>query len=319
LTGAVTLTITKQGCTAQTMVVNAPGCVLNTDVKLQLKVFLQGAFFSPSGATDALMRDNLRTLGVIPSTEPYTSMANSRFTKVSDVGGQTIGAGVLTTSDANSIVDWVFVELRDASNPATVLKTRAALVQRDGDVVEASDGTTPVTFTGAVGTSYYVSIKHRNHLGAMTATAITMAATGTIVDFTSMTAAQLWDKGSVLPDGSLGSYDGSEQVTLGNGKKGLWGGKSRNNNNKLKYIGGLPDLAVIMSEIIRFAANVGAIYNYDFVTSVYLVSDINMDGKVKYTGSNTDSAFILFNIINKYPNNLSNKSYNFDFMIEQIP
>ena len=74
-----------------------------------------------------------------------------------------------------------------------------------------------------------------------------------------------------------------------------------------------------MSEIIRFAANVGAIYNYDFVTSVYLVSDINMDGKVKYTGSNTDSAFILFNIINKYPNNLSNKSYNFDFMIEQIP
>jgi hypothetical protein len=265
------------------------------------------------------MRDNLRTLNIIPATEPYTAMANSRFTKVSDVGGQTIGAGVLTTSDANSIVDWVFVELRDASNPVTVLKTRAALVQRDGDVVEASDGTTPVTFTGAVGTSYYVSIKHRNHLGAMTATAITMAATGTIVDFTSMTAAQLWDKGLVLADGSLGSYDGSEQVTLGNGKKGLWAGNARNADNKVKYSGSTPDPATLLSQVITFTSNTGGLYNYDLVTPVYLSGDLNMDGKVKYAGTSTDTAFILFNIINKYPNNIVNKSYNFDFMIEQIP
>ena len=289
------------------------------DVKLQLKVFLQGAFFPPSGATDALMRDNLRTLSVIPNVEPYSAMANNRFKKVSDAGGQAIGGGVLLNTGNDAIVDWVFVELRDATNPATVIKTRAALVQRDGDVVESSDGITPVTFAGAVGSNFYVSVKHRNHLGAMTAGAITMAATGTIVDFTSMTSAQLWDNGSVLPDGSLGSYDGSEQVILGNGKKGLWAGKSRNVNNKLKYIGGLPDIAVLLSELINFATNVGGLYNYDFVTSVYLPSDINMDGKVKYTGSNTDTAFILFNIINKYPNNLSNKSYNFDFIIEQIP
>ncbi|MER0442851.1 Ig-like domain-containing protein, partial [Emticicia sp. W12TSBA100-4] len=289
------------------------------DVKLQLKVFLQGAFFSPSGATDALMRDDLRTLGVIPTVEPYTGMANSRFTKVSDNGGQQIGTGVLTTTGSNAIVDWVFVELRDAANPSTILKTRAALVQRDGDVVEASDGTTPVTFIGAVGTSYYVSIKHRNHLGAMTATPITMSATGTTVDFTSMTAAQLWDKGLVLADGTLGSYDGSEQVTLGNGKMGLWAGNARNADNKVKYSGTSPDPAVILSQVITFSGNTAQSYNYDFVTPVYLTGDINMDGKVKYQGSSTDTAFILFNIINKYPNNLTNKAYNFDFMVEQIP
>jgi hypothetical protein len=319
VTGNVTLTVTKPGCTAQTVAVSAPACVSNTDVKLQLKVFLQGAFFSPSGATDALMRDNLRTLNIIPATEPFTALANSRFTKFSDAGGQTIGAGVLSTTGNDAIVDWVFVELRDATNSANILKTRAALVQRDGDVVEASDGTTPVNFTGAVGTSYYVSIKHRNHLGAMTATAITMAATGTIVDFTSMTAAQLWDKGLVLADGSLGSYNGSEQVTLGNGKMGLWAGNARNADNKVKYSGSAPDPATLLSQVITYSSNTGILYNYDFVTPVYLSGDLNMDGKVKYAGTSTDTAFILFNILNKYPNNIVNKSYNFDFMIEQIP
>jgi large repetitive protein len=319
LTGTVTLTVTKPGCSPQSVVVSAPACVVNTDVKLQLKVFLQGAFFSPSGASDALMRDNLRTLGVIPNTEPYTAMANSRFTKFSDAGGQSIGAGVLTNTGNDAIVDWVFVELRDAANPATILKTRAALVQRDGDVVEASDGITPVTFTGAVGTSYYVSVKHRNHLGAMTATAISMSGTGTIVDFTTMNSAQLWDKGLVLSDGTLGSYNGSEQVTLGNGKMGLWAGNARNADNKVKYIGSTPDPASLLSQVITFSNNTGGVYNYDFVTPVYMTGDINMDGKVKYAGTSTDTAYILFNIINKYPNNLVNKSYNFDFMIEQIP
>jgi hypothetical protein len=319
LTGTVTLTVTKPGCSPQSVVVSAPACVVNTDVKLQLKVFLQGAFFSPSGASDALMRDNLRTLGVIPNTEPYTAMANSRFTKFSDAGGQSIGAGVLTNTGNDAIVDWVFVELRDATNPATILKTRAALVQRDGDVVEASDGITPVTFTGAVGTSYYVSVKHRNHLGAMTATAITMSGTGTVVDFTTMNSAQLWDEGLVLSDGTLGSYNGSEQVTLGNGKMGLWAGNARNADNKVKYIGSTPDPASLLSQVITFSNNTGGVYNYDFVTPVYMTGDINMDGKVKYAGTSTDTAYILFNIINKYPNNLVNKSYNFDFMIEQIP
>jgi hypothetical protein len=319
LTGTVTLTVTKPGCSPQSVVVSAPACVVNTDVKLQLKVFLQGAFFSPSGASDALMRDNLRTLGVIPNTEPYTAMANSRFTKFSDAGGQSIGAGVLTNTGNDAIVDWVFVELRDAANPATILKTRAALVQRDGDVVEASDGITPVTFTGAVGVSYYVSVKHRNHLGAMTATAISMSGTGTIVDFTTMNSAQLWDKGLILSDGTLGSYNGSEQVTLGNGKMGLWAGNARNADNKVKYIGSTPDPASLLSQVITFSNNTGGVYNYDFVTPVYMTGDINMDGKVKYAGTSTDTAYILFNIINKYPNNLVNKSYNFDFMIEQIP
>ncbi len=295
------------------------GSAAPASVKLQLKVFLQGAFFSPSGATDVLMRDNLRTLSVFPTTEPFTAMASTRFTKVADAGGQQTNSSILAVSGNDAIVDWVFVELRDASNPATVVKTRAALVQKDGDVVESSDGTTPVTFDGGVGTSYYVAVKHRNHLGAMTANAIQMAATGTIVDFTSMTATQTWDKGLVLSDNSLGSYDGSEQVQLGNGKMGLWAGNARNSDAKVKYSGSLPDNPAILSQVITYSSNSSGLYNYDFVTPVYLSGDINLDGKVKYVGSSSDTAFILFNIVNKYPVNITAKLYNFDFMVEQIP
>lgn len=319
LTGSVTLTVTENGCSPKTIIVTPPSCIVNNDVKLQLKVFLQGAFFNPSGATDNLMRDDLRTLGVLPTIEPYSGMANSRFTKVADAGGQSIGAGVLTNSGSDAIVDWVFVELRDASNPTTILKTRAALVQRDGDVVEATDGLTPVTFSGAVGTSYYVSIKHRNHLGAMTASPILMTATGTVVDFTTMTASQLWDSGLVLTDGSLGSYNGSEEVIVGNGKMALWAGNTRNTDNKEKYSGTSPDPATVLSQVITYPANTGGLYNYDYVTPVYMIGDINLDGKVKYAGTFSDTAFTLFNIINKYPNNFTNKLYNFDFMVEQIP
>lgn len=319
LTGAVSLTITENGCLPRVIPITPPSCVVNTDAKLQVKVFLQGAFFSPSTGTEAFMRDDLRSLGVIPMTEPYTAMNNNRFNKVSDTGGQTIGTGVLNVTGVNAIVDWVFVELRDANNPATVLKTRAALVQRDGDVVEANDGTTPVTFIGAAGTNYYVSVKHRNHLGAMTATPIMMTTTGTLVDFTSMTAAQLWDKGVVLGDNSLGSYNGSEEVLLDNGKMGLWAGNAINTDVKTKYSGVNPDPTMILNQVLSHQGNSSKNYNYDFATPVYQLGDINMDGKVKYQGKNTDTAFILFNIINKFPNNLINKTYNFDFMVEQIP
>ncbi len=311
------------GCTSNTTtsstmthVVTGP---VNTDVQLQLKVFLQGAFFNPSGASDALMRDNLRTLNVIPQTEPFSGMNNNRFTKVSDGGGQTIGSNVLSVTGNDAIVDWVFVELRDASNSSTIIKTRSALVQRDGDVVESSDGVTPVTFAGAAGTSYYVSVKHRHHLGAMTGSAIMLSTSGTVVDFTTMSAAQTWDKGLVLSDGSLGSYDGSEQVILGNGKMGLWAGNARNSDGKVKYSGTSPDGPVILSQVLGYSLNSSGLYNYDFATPVYFTGDINMDGKAKYAGTSSDTAFILFNLINKYPVNLSSKLYNFDFMVEQLP
>ena len=276
--------------------------------KLNVKVLLQGALLpTESGGqiTSGIMRDGLRN--VIPNLEPYTGLNNTRF-KHEGGGNEKIGSGVLSVSGNDAIVDWVFVELRDKNNSATVLKTKSALVQRDGDVVESTDGISPLTFNGSVGESYYVSVKHRNHLGAMTAGAIEMTSSGTIVDFTNMTAAQTYNRSG---------YDGFEQVNI-NGKRALWAGNA-NADNKVKFVGASNDQVSIFSQVLNYTANTATQYNYDFASPVYFSGDINMDAKVKYRGQNNDATFIFFNVITQYSGQNSGALYNYDLFIEQLP
>jgi len=287
-----------------------------TDVvaKLIVKVLLQGALL-PTSSTggpimNGIMRDDLRMASPIqiPNIEPYSAFGNPRFTHTGGGGGEIIGPGVLTVSGNDAVVDWVFVELRDKNNPANIIKTRSALLQRDGDVVESSDGTTPLTFTGSVGESYFVSVKHRNHLGAMTLAPIAMTTVGTLVDFTTMNAIQTWN---------FPGYDGFEQVDV-NGKMALWAGNT-NADKKVKYVGVDNDQIPVFSQAVNYTTNTTQQYNYDFATPVYLVGDVNMDAKVKYRGPNNDASFIFFNVITKYAGLNTGALYNYDLFIEQIP
>ncbi len=77
------------------------------------------------------MNDTLRTLNLLPTVEPYSSL-----TRFSHVGGETVNADVFAVTGNNAIADWVLVELRSGSDPTRIVATRAALVQRDGDVVD---------------------------------------------------------------------------------------------------------------------------------------------------------------------------------------
>jgi len=262
-------------------------------VVLKLKVLLQGALI---GGTGGLMRDDLRSRGFLPTLEPYTAMGGARFTHINGGGGETMPASVTAQNvgSTDAVVDWVFVELRDPSNLSAVVATRSALVQRDGDVVLASDGVSPLSFTGLTGSSFYVSVKHRNHLGAMTATAIPLSSTGTIVDFTTKTGPELWNK-------TVGvfNYEGWEQTTL-SGKQALWAGDA-NHNGKVKYQGTSNDLITIFSEVIaaQGANNPNPLYNYDNAFGYYF-GDVNMDGKVKYQGTSNDTSLIFTNVITNY-------------------
>ena len=57
-------------------------------------------------------------------------------------------------------------------------------MQRDGDVVSA-DGVSPVPFDMANG-NYLLAVRHRNHLGVMTANPIALSSTATSVDLRSV-------------------------------------------------------------------------------------------------------------------------------------
>ncbi len=143
-----------------------PNCYLGAiSVEVSVRVFLQGSL----NAVTNTMKDDLRVANLIPIEEPYSAMGLSPGNRNANPG-----AGVLAVTDPNtSIVDWVLLELREENAPYDVLRSMAALVRRDGWVVDCNDGISPVKFLNVdAGLKYQISVRHRNHLGMMTAMSV---------------------------------------------------------------------------------------------------------------------------------------------------
>ena len=172
-------------------------------IKISALVLLQGAAINPNTLEETLMRDDLRVGGYLPTTSPYAD-------------GLICNASVLSVIGKNAIVDWVWVELRDESDYNTIVSSQSALLQRDGDIV-GIDGVSSLNFSVGV-KSYYVSIQHRNHLGILSANAIALSETVSILDFLTTSSTVLGAVNGVtdLGDGRFaiygGDYDGNGQV-----------------------------------------------------------------------------------------------------------
>lgn len=249
-----------------------PPCEVVPKVNVRPKALLDGPY-QGSG----LMSDGLRTQGLIPLQEPYSAMG----WPVS--GATSISAGVLATTGVNAIVDWVVVELRSNTSPWGVLERKAALLQRDGDVV-GLDGTSPVGFCVNPGT-YRVAIRHRNHLGAMTGQGYALSANAVTVDLT-QSATTTWGTGARKTSGS---------VML------LWAGNALT-DQILRYTGQFNDRDIILQLI-------GGTVPSNTVSGYHL-ADITMDGLVKYTGPGNDRDPILSNVGGSLPTNT---------LVEQMP
>lgn len=239
------------------------------EVRLAVKVLLDGPFVPAAG----LMRDDLRALSSFPRTEPYTGLG---YAHVGGGGGEQVAASVLTNSGSNAIVDWVVVELRQAGQPGTVLRTRSALLQRDGDVVDV-DGTSPVRFDVQSGTSYHVAVRHRNHLGMMTNGTVTLSSSATVlVD---------------LSAAGTATY-GTDAGRLHGALRTAWAGNTRNDRTIL-YLGQNNDRDPML-------ARIGGEIPTAEVTG-YWVEDVNLDGKVLYIGTNNDRDVLLGTIGGELP------------------
>ena len=270
------------------------------NVSLNAKVFLQG----PLDTRTKLMNDGLRALQYLPLQEPYTSLPS--FVHVGEGGGEMVDISVLGDNGNNSIVDWIFVELRSAVSSSSVIATRAALLQRDGDIVDV-DGTSPLNFMVKEG-DYYVAIRHRNHLGVMSATPITLSiSNAAAIDFTSTATATFGDNAQkLMADADVNA---------------LWGGNA-NQDKYLILVGGglsLPDRDHIFFELFLtlWATNPNGDISYNSVLEGYYNSDTNMDGQVKFQGPENDiDQLIFFNVLN-HPSN-TNFLLNY-IATEQIP
>ncbi len=241
-----------------------PGAI---GVPVALKAFLEGAYVQATG----LMRDDLRTQGLIPIEEPYSDLGFN----MNGGTGTTTTSSVLSVSGNNAIVDWVLVELRSAVSPGTIVSTRTALIQRDGDVVAANGGT--LTFDVAPG-NYHVAIRHRNHLGCMTASPIALSNPPVTIDLTS-TSTALWGTNAQKTIGSV---------------RALWAGNV-NPDAIMKYTGSANDRDPIL-------LRVGGLIPTNTVGG-YHPEDVNMNGIVSYTGASNDRDPILQNIGGVIPTN----------------
>jgi hypothetical protein len=184
-----------------------------------------------------LMSEYLPDLLNFPSSDPYSAAPlNVKFTHVQNGATQTTTAGILTTNDntPDDIVDWIFVELRSGtSGSSTVAYTQAALLQRDGDIVNATNGLTAVEFPNAPAGNYFVTIRHKNHLGFRTTNKVAMTTSTPALDFTN-NSISLFGTTATVTIGSveaMNAGDGDSDGSLDSIDSAIWENQNGSFNN----------------------------------------------------------------------------------------
>ena len=133
-------------------------------VNVAVKGFLQGPFASDT------MWTSLADQGFLVYHQPYnTSPWNYNGDEV-------------VRHFPDGVVDWIQVQLRTSTDSASTVATRAAFVRKDGMITDL-DGYSPVSFSDIADGSYYVVLRHRNHLAIMSANPLALSTQTTLYDF----------------------------------------------------------------------------------------------------------------------------------------
>lgn len=243
--------------------------------KVSLKVFLQGAYNSGLGRHKDVTSTWASVLNANALNQPYNTAAFGNY-----AGTESVSSGFFAaTAGTTDILDWVLLELRDQSTPSTVIARRAAFVREDGRIV-GLDGVSEANFPGVNSGSYYLVVRHRNHLGMRTS--VTIALDGNVYSapppLYDVTTAQ----SQAFQDGAITTN--SAMKDLGGGVFGMWGGNANGNTN-VRFTGLSNDAGIILSAL---GGNQAAI-----LSSAYNSADLNMDGTVRYTGLNNDAGSLL--------------------------
>ncbi|WP_460640214.1 hypothetical protein [Larkinella harenae] len=329
--GSYTVTVTDtRGCFISQVVSLTTGPCASCFTPL---VYLQGGLVDDFGLwpgnpvyganNEPLMRDDLRRLNLLPLTDPYrVAPYNMTFNHVANPYNEVITnpAVTLAARGDSSVVDWVFLEFRDRTNPATVRYTRSALVLRNGKIVDV-DGRTCLRVDHITPGDYYVAVRHRNHLGVMTQTtrSINVAGSDVIVDFRTLTPQQIWHDAS--NPGPAGLYGDKERRSLPWGANlpttttyyALWGGNA-NREDRTVFQGQLNDVNEVFNQVITAPGNF--LNSNSYVRPGYYSGDVNLNGVTVFQGQQND-VDIIYNIMIQHPSNIFNvNSFN---IVEQLP
>lgn len=224
--GTYTVTVTDESACMQEAIITVPG-----NIRLNTRVFLEGNYVPDEG----VMHDDLRKIGLLPTTSAYHP------------NEKTLPA-IFQKNNNDAIVDWLKIELLDPVT-FTILESRSALLQKDGDIVEL-DGETLVNMSISENRDALLFIRHRNHLGIVSSNHVEPNTTFNI-DFTQQNA-----------DTALGEV-GQKQIPTGE-----W----------VMYAGNATDSDEINEDINGDDKAKWSILNGNFY--IYAPEDFNLDGDI---------------------------------------
>ncbi len=144
---------------------------------LDLKVLMEGPYLETSSA----MRTVLNQRGLLPGQTPVGPLGTKTLPATQPYNREPwnyAGKDSVTTYDAD-VVDWVLVSLRTAPDSTKPVFRGAGLLRSDGRVTMVT--ACPVLATDK---SYYAVVEHRNHLGVMSPSALSMSGGKLGYDFT---------------------------------------------------------------------------------------------------------------------------------------
>jgi hypothetical protein len=207
--------------------------VMESSLVLNLTVLLEGPF------ENTTMNTGLNAGNCIPLVQPYNT------TPWNYPGNEEV-----LSIPGNDIVDWILVEIRDATNAnsagaSSVIARRAAFVKNNGTVI-GIDGEENLVFNETLIENMFVVIRHRNHIDIMSANPL------------------------VITDG-LYSYNFSDAASKIHGGENackqisgnIWGMTSGDGN---------------ADNMIDYSDKISAWFNYAG-KSGYLLNDFNLDGQ----------------------------------------
>ncbi|MCD4680939.1 MAG: PKD domain-containing protein, partial [Bacteroidales bacterium] len=263
VTSTYTVTVTDgNGCTASDDVIVTVNSIPTTNVELQGKVILQGAY-----AGSGIMNTLICQTDSFPHSQPFnTSPWN--YT----------GMEQISSVPAN-VVDWVLIEIRDSNDVNIVHEYRAGLLLNNGQIID-TNFTTGINLTTISSAYYYVVIRHLNHLPLMTANPVMLPNT-VVLDFSDTTNTPL--------------YGGAKNsaIEVESNVFAMIGGDI-NSDGTLKYSGPGNDRGLILQKIINESGST-------IITTIltgYYQEDITLDGKLKYSGPANDPSLIIQNLVN---------------------
>jgi hypothetical protein len=213
-------------------------------IAVRLVVALQGPLNINRSGT---MGTGLNREGVLDTyalNQPY-NVAPFDYT-----GTESVSAGYFAARP--TLVDWVLLELRSASDNTTIVARQAGLLRNDG-VVLTPKGDQTITFPGLNSGSYYLAVRHRNHLTVLSNGAQALSSEPITYNYTTGLAKAL-DNGN------------GNSMVLEYGKWAMWAGNPTGAGNR-------PDEGI---------DNLDTSYTLGEASQGYLgeyrLGDINLDG-----------------------------------------